>query len=235
MILNRTLQRIEKALRAQFEVSSTIRHRGERGRQREAGLNRFLRDTLPDAYGVASGEIVPYKGDSPSPQCDTIIYDKLRTPIIGRQDAVQQVPLEGVYAVIETRSVLDSHALKDASARFSAIRALPRCRTKNRRSRSTPEAPFFVLFGYHLKASVDSCRAWVAENASDEDVIVVALDGGISIWIDGHADPLWLYNFDWDTKVETYEVLSIFLAYILHLLRDIDLGKPDFLQMFQGD
>jgi len=222
-------------LRSQYEVASTIRQRGEKGRQREHGLNRLLGETLPGAYGIASGEIIPFKGEISSNQCDTIIYDRLYTPILGRSDAVQQIPLEGVYSVIETKSVIDSKALKDASSKFSNVGQMPRCQPRSRKKRSAQSAPLFVLFGYHLKCSRQAYLRWVQENAVREDLIIVALDGGMSLWVTGRPRPVWIYNYVWETKVETYETLSIFLAYLLEALSEIDLGKPHYLNLFFGD
>src|SRR5436190_20927616 len=113
MIFSKYLAEYEKLLQSKYTISGTIRHKGERGRQRENGLLMFLRETLPAAYGVATGEIIPWIGKDPSPQCDIIIYDRLRMPIFGASEAVQQVPLEGVYAVIESKSVIDSKAIAD--------------------------------------------------------------------------------------------------------------------------
>lgn len=126
MIYTSALSRIEKIIHEKYELSATIRHRGERGRQRENGLLVFLRENLPTAYGVATGEIFSFKGSLVSPQCDIIIYDQQRMPILGRSEAIQQIPLEAVYGVIECKSILDKAALKDANKKFSKIRALPR-------------------------------------------------------------------------------------------------------------
>src|SRR4051812_14903543 len=98
----------------------------ERGRQRENGLLIFLRENLPAAYGVATGEGIPYRGPTASPQCDIIIYDQLGLPILGRADAVQQVPFEAVYAVIECKSQNDGKALKDTQRQIQLKRPLRR-------------------------------------------------------------------------------------------------------------
>ncbi len=130
MIFAANLANYEKLLQQKYEVSSSIWHKGERGRQRENGLMMFLRETLPAAYGVASGEIMPFMGKKPSPQCDIIVYDRLRTPVFGRNQAVQQIPLEGVYAVIEVKSSIDAKAISDAKRKFARIKELPRCRNR---------------------------------------------------------------------------------------------------------
>jgi hypothetical protein len=167
--------------------------------------------------------------------CDTIIYDRLHTPILGRADAVQQIPLEGVYSVIETKSVIDSKALKDAASKFSNIRKMPRCPSKKRRKKSAQPAPFFALFGYHLESSVDTCRQWVKNNAIKQDLIIVSLDGGMSLWLSDRPDPVWMYNYVWETKVEVHEILSCFIAYLLETITEIDLGKPHFFSLISGE
>ncbi len=77
MVYSAIIARYEKILREQYSLTTAINHRGERGRQREDNLRKFLSDHLPAAYGVATGEILPYKGNKLSPQCDIIIYDRL--------------------------------------------------------------------------------------------------------------------------------------------------------------
>src|ERR1035437_4015942 len=126
MIFASNLSHYERLLQQKYDVSTSIWHKGERGRQRENGLLMFLRETLPAAYGVATGEIYPFMGPKPSPQCDIIIYDRLRMPVFGTREAVQQLPLEGVYAVIETKSSIDSKSIVDAKAEFQKNKLLPR-------------------------------------------------------------------------------------------------------------
>jgi hypothetical protein len=60
MIYTSSLSRIEKIIHEKYELSATIRHRGERGRQRENGFLVFLRENLPISYGVTTGEIFSF-------------------------------------------------------------------------------------------------------------------------------------------------------------------------------
>src|SRR5262245_25435663 len=182
---------MQKTIHDEYELSTTIRHRGERGRQRENGLLVFLSENLPIAYGVATGEIIPFKGLSVSPQCDIIIYDQLRMPILGRSKAVQQVPLEAVYAVIECKSILNKAALKDAEMKFSKIQMLPRCPSKTRLKKGMQREPVYILFGYRIKTSVQSCLDMMERN---EDTTVVALDSGCGIWVVERDKPLWIQS-----------------------------------------
>jgi hypothetical protein len=225
MIYTSALSGIEKIIHERYDLATTIRHRGERGRQRENGLLVFLRENLPMAYGVATGEIIPFKGSLVSPQCDIIIYDQLRMPILGRSEAIQQVPLEAVYGVIECKSVLNKAALKDAEEKFAQIRMLPRCPSKTRLRKGMQRGPIYILFGYRLKTSIQSCVDFMASDKS-ENSLVTALNSGCGIWIVGRNRPVWLQG----TNVEQnfYGTLSLFYMLLLESLSEIDLGKPLF-------
>jgi hypothetical protein len=108
-------------LQATYDVSSTIRHKGERGRSRESGVARFLKENLPEAYGVGTGEVFSFNTEGISPQCDLVVYDRMRTPIFGKDKSVQQIPIEGVFAIIEVRSIIDTAALEVARTKFGAF------------------------------------------------------------------------------------------------------------------
>jgi len=225
MIYPSIISRYEKILREQYEVSGKIRHKGEKGRQREDGLKQFLRDHLPEAYGIATGEIFPCIGDRVSPQCDIIIFDRLRMPILGKNNAVQQVPLEAVYAVIEVKSELNSSALSDMRKKIKAIREMPKSST----SLSTAQAPLFFLFGYKFRTKEETCTNFVNDNAINEDLTVTALDSGLTIWLEGHQKPIWLV-----TSVHEeghYETLVLFLVCLLEGLNNIELGSSNFFKM----
>jgi hypothetical protein len=231
MIYTRTLQALQKELQGRYEVASTIRHRGEKGRQREYGLAMFLKEYLPERYGVATGEVIPHSGDTPSPQCDIIVYDRNTCPVIGRFGTVQQVPVEGVYAVIEVKSQLTKPAIDDALAKFNVIRTLPRCSPSRRPRRGADTRPFFVLFGYELKTTEEACRDFL-QNAIDEDLSIVALDAICSLWIErpeGDVLPVILNTVNPQTG--TYDTLGLWFAALLDGLSQIDLGTPPYIKM----
>jgi hypothetical protein len=79
----------QQKLQATYDVSSTIRHKGERGRSRESGVARFLKENLPEAYDVGTGEVFSFNTEGISPQCDLVVYDRMRTPILGKDKSVQ--------------------------------------------------------------------------------------------------------------------------------------------------
>ncbi len=230
MIYTNTFAQYEKLLHQKYEVSSTIRHKGERGRQRENGLLSFLSENLPSAYGVASGEIIPYKGKIPSPQCDIIIYDRLRMPVLGRNDIVQQVPLEAVYAVIECKSLVDTKALRETKVKIDAIRLLPRCPSIRPLKKDMDSGPFFVLFGYRMKSSFNKCTQFMKQSAVDKDVQAVVLNNGCGIWLEDYTEPVWIKATE--LKSGQHETLLLFFISLLQALVSIDLGEPSFLELF---
>jgi hypothetical protein len=219
MIHAKILAGLQKELQNKYEISSTIRHKGERGRKRESGVAEFLRENLPEAYGVGTGELFSFAVEGTSPQCDIVVYDRMRTPVFGKQGSVQQIPIEGVFAVVEVRSVLDSHALKDAGRKFQTIRDLwttahPRSR---RRKNSKDKGPSFFLFGFKQMTTESSCLRFLRGN-SEEDCTLVALDSGSSIWVGPRdlskpARPVWLNTSE--PEAGMYLTLAFFFFGVL--------------------
>ena len=233
MIFYKTVAMIGRELQNKYDISSTIKHKGERGRQREHGLALVLKDILPEAYGVATGEIISAHDEQCSPQCDIIIYDRLRFPILGKTTSVQQVPYEAVYAVIEAKSIVDRAALLDAEAKFRAIRKIKRVTA--RLPKKACRGPLFVLFGYQLGTSVEACKSYLEKDSRRRgDGMITVMGHGNGIWIEVErirSSPtrqlLWMDHGSSDT-------LAFFLAAFIFSLATIDLGKPNMLLTLGG-
>jgi hypothetical protein len=245
LIHAKILAGLQKELQNKYEISSTIRHKGERGRSRETGVARFLRENLPDAYGVGTGELFSFSGEGLSPQCDIIIYDRMKTPVFGKQEAVQQIPIEAVYVVIEVRSILDTHALQDAALKFEAIRSLWHSSHPPKRGKKNDNGPAFCLFGFKRKCSE---RAFInfLKGCDTDECEIVALDSGCSIWIHPTkrsklGKPAWIRTTT--PKSDAYYTLAFFFFSMLGccqenlepldtfriLLRVAEQGRPFFI------
>ena len=205
---------LQKDLEAKYEISSTIRHKGERGRSRETGVAGFLKENLPVAFGVGTGEVFSFNTQGISPQCDIVIYDSMRTPIFGKDKAVQQIPIEGVFAIVEVRSILDVGALKAAAAKFQAIRDLWSAAKPNNASPTwDADGPEFFLFGFKLKTTTNSCLRSLRDSAALEPA-VIALDSGCSIWVGSKPSrPIWLTTTD--PAIGMYATLAFFYFGVL--------------------
>jgi hypothetical protein len=232
-MLSNTFSLIQRQFEAQYIVTTTIRHKGEKGRQREHGLAALLREHLPLAYGVATGEIMPYIGDDHSPQCDIIIYDHLHYPILGKNDAVQLVPLEAVYCVIEAKSTITKTELVDAEKKFNKIRAMPRCSPKSKLKKGMRREPCFVVFGYSLGTPQTTVETMIGNDK--QGYLVVALDSGIGCTVgEGKARKEAWVSFD-DDLILRYSTLALFYCMLLSVMQSIDLGVPDFSKLMYGD
>ncbi len=234
MIFDRILSSLENELHRRYDISSTIRHRGEKGRQREHGLSVFLKEYLPSAYGVATGELISIDGKDLSPQCDILIYNRLVTPIIGKYDAVQQVLISGTYCVIEVKSSLTKTTLKDAEQKFEKIRKLLPSQVVQDKKYLNPT---FFLFGYKLGTSVSECKKFIINHSQNEDMAVVALDTGMTIWVgpEDNSTPartVWLPGTNFTNGI--YGTLAFFYTTILEVCQSTELPKLDFKESILG-
>lgn len=234
MIHAKILAGFQQQLQATYDVSSTIRHKGERGRSREYGVARFLKENLPEAYGVGTGEVFSFNTEGISPQCDLVVYDRMRTPIFGKDKSVQQIPIEGVFAIIEVRSIIDTAALEDARTKFAAIRALAKEAQANSASRKRDsEGPAFFLFGFKLKSTPQRCLSFLHVTRA-EDTTLVALDAGHSVWVKPRDKkkslrPEWLPTHD--PEMGMYSALGFFYFHVLSACQ----SKPqplDFIKIW---
>jgi hypothetical protein len=85
-----------RRLRADFDDSATITHRGSKGTVREHDVREFLQKYLPDNVRAAgSAEIVSADGQT-SGQMDIVIYDPTAPPLFDR-GSYRILPAECVY------------------------------------------------------------------------------------------------------------------------------------------
>lgn len=241
MIYTKYLWYMEQMIHNQYDISSTIRHKGEKGRQREDGLAQFLRDNLPESYGIATGELIASEGDESSPQCDIIIYDKLYMPIIGKSSSVQQVPIEGTYAVIEVKSILNSNSLNDAKRKYEQIWAMPRCEPKTTLQEGKRRGLHYYLFGYRFSTTIQACIKLAKETDGWNDISIFALDKGGIVWVTDQKDtddefvsdtkPIWVNSTTQQKGKNSYYTLGLFFIDLLSKLQEIDLGRVSFLEL----
>ena len=114
-----------RRLRADFDASATIVHRGSKGTVRETDVLAFLQGYLPATVRAAgSAEIVSADGQA-SGQMDIVIYDPAAPPLFAR-DGYQILPAECVYGVIEVKSKLDAKELRKSIESIAKVKRLPK-------------------------------------------------------------------------------------------------------------
>lgn len=91
---------------ADLKASAGTKHSVIKGGQREDSLIGFLRDRLPERFGVATGEVVDLNGLT-GPQLDILIYDRHADfPFSTGSQTI--LPAEALLASVEIKSRLTS-------------------------------------------------------------------------------------------------------------------------------
>jgi hypothetical protein len=118
------IEAMTRQLATQLETASVISHPGEVGRARENLVRDYIRDLVPGGFGSDTGFVIDCRGNV-STQQDIIIYrlDYHPTFSIG---GVRLFTVEGVAAVVEVKSRLDTASLQDALAKLESVKDLDR-------------------------------------------------------------------------------------------------------------
>lgn len=126
-------------------------HRGESGRARELAVaTELLERFLPRKLAVASGEAVATDG-SVSAQHDILIYDALETPVFDDANGSVVVPIEGVYAVVEVASSLDTAKLQQDAGKINRIKNMPKASDTAYFRRDFPVLHGFNIYGREFR------------------------------------------------------------------------------------
>lgn len=83
-VLKAVLRNAQEMVIGESRRAAAFQHKGIRGDERSAALATFLRERLPDAFGVCKGEAIDYR-DQRSGQLDLIIYHKQSCVAVSKQ------------------------------------------------------------------------------------------------------------------------------------------------------
>ena len=174
MNTKKLFQNISQKMRADFNASAEIAHSGSKGTVREHFLCDFLRERLPQRYGVGSGEIVARTRNTSSRQCDVIVYDKFNGVVLYSSDEVQVYPVDCVYGIIEVKSALSKGELLDALEKIKILkemapRGLAQATGPGLTSAYHRPQPFGMVFAYGLAGNsldslLENLKEWEARN-----------------------------------------------------------------------
>ena len=126
--LSRILQLTAAELLVKFDkLRDAIEHNGLVGEEGEKIVAAFLRERLPGAIGVTTGEVLDVERGR-SRQTDVVLYDAMRTPMLftGEEKDTHVVPAEGVLAVIEVKKRLRSIDLDGCLRNCRSVKQLVR-------------------------------------------------------------------------------------------------------------
>ena len=121
--LSEILAGVARRMKADFELSGLVEHRGSKGAVRERVVQDFLRSYVPRNVAVlGSSEVVDATG-AVSGQCDVLLVDA-GTPPLWVEEDLRVVPAECVYVVIEVKSNLTADEMRSAWASVRKVKAL---------------------------------------------------------------------------------------------------------------
>jgi len=182
-IFNAVLAQAKQELLIDGAKAEAFLHKGIRGDERAAAFSRFLREKLPEKFGVGKGEVIDHL-DQRSGQLDVMIYDQASCAPISRQNENVLLPCEALYAVVEVKTTISQKELNTSFLAAGKIRALrpfgatfvaPRqdglpANDKNHRC-------MYIIFGYTSDLANDS--KWLEKE--NERARLAASEAGISL------------------------------------------------------
>lgn len=122
---------IESLIKAKQDVLESkltvlLSHPTTKGDHCESVWIDFFRSFLPNKYAVDKGFVFDSKGGV-SDQIDIIIYDAAYTPLIFSTDSGEKfITAESVYAVFESKQVIDKSTLSYADKKIDSVKQLYR-------------------------------------------------------------------------------------------------------------
>lgn len=120
------LEAKQTELSAMLGISNVISHPTGKGDNTEENWKKFLREILPQKYGIDRGYLIDSKGNE-SNQIDLIIYDALYSPLIITSQAGEKfIPIESVYAVVEVKPSINKTTLEYANKKIESVKKLQR-------------------------------------------------------------------------------------------------------------
>jgi hypothetical protein len=157
-------------------------HKGIRGDERAASLAQFLRQRLPERFGVGKGEVLDYL-DHRTGQLDLVVYDQSSSAPISAQNENLLLPCEALYIAIEVKSIVTQTELDKsfkAAARLRELRPFKAHFVAPRKdgSPATDENHrcMYVIFGYTSNVANDA--QWLEKEQTRMNS--AAKDAGIS-------------------------------------------------------
>lgn len=118
---------VGKELVAAFKKAGLSTTPGQIGAARETAARKNFEQILPPGIGVGSGFVIDSYGGT-SRQIDVVIYEKNICPVYSINDdpGTSYYPCEGVVAVGEIKSNLDSDTLEDIFCKMKSVKQLKR-------------------------------------------------------------------------------------------------------------
>jgi hypothetical protein len=122
-VFRSVMEQAKQRLLLESAEAANFGHKGIRGDERAASVQKLFRERLPERFGVEKGEVIDYE-DTRTGQLDFIIYDRARcAPIrVGNENLL--LPCEALYCVIEVKTKITRKELNTCYRAADKVRSL---------------------------------------------------------------------------------------------------------------
>lgn len=216
--LHKLLEGASQQLRADFEATRLIPHRGVKGEEREEAVKRFLNEHMPRRFKAVSGFILD-QNEQVSGHEDVIIYDHQYAPTYRYSERSAIVPNDAVAAVVEVKSRLNGDALANAMQKAHEVKALVKSKQ-----------------GVTMTMDDRGCLQETSEVEADglilTKVFLFAYESDLSI--QGVADAWHKHYLDVPLTMNLDEIIILDRGVIVHYFNDPRLHPPTALAPHSG-
>ncbi|MFK8258404.1 DUF6602 domain-containing protein [Erwinia sp. AnSW2-5] len=170
MDIRKIFEAISVELSAKFQKTMQIKHNGGKGDNRENAFVDFLKEYLPNKYGIGRGEVISPENEI-SGELDIVIFDKDHCPLFLKSDSHSLYPRESVFGAISMKSHLDSAELKDAYNNIASLKKIISTQgftnslTPGMSTGLNPVVPVTAIFSYATNRSLEA----IAKQVNDLD------------------------------------------------------------------
>ncbi len=151
-------------------------HRPSAGINREDLVANFLRNHLPERFGVSTGLVISHDGMF-SNEADLVVFDKPNNSPLYPDVRKKLWPVEALYALIEVKTQLNPRDLTDAISKFRKFKKLQR-RFRFVKGRQNITESLAILWSFDssspetLKNSLTSMLGVIPSNERPDFVVV---------------------------------------------------------------
>ena len=168
-----------------FQMAGFATTPGQIGSAREVPVRKQLMQLLPRGVGVGSGCVIDSYGNT-SRQMDVVLYEREICPVfsINKDPASTYYPCEGVIAVGEVKTNIDSRELEDIFKKIKSVKELRRFTALS--SSGVPRIQDYVAFrkyGSPLNAVAPKPRDFNQDMHPSDQIYSFALGGRLDLSI----------------------------------------------------
>lgn len=173
MDIRKIFEALSNELTAKFQKTIQIKHNGGKGDNREDAFADFLKEYLPNKYGIGRGEVISPENEI-SGELDIVIFDKDHCPLFIKSDSHSIYPRESVFGAICMKSHLDSTELKDAYNNIASLKKIMSSQgftnspIPGMDSGLSPVVPVTAIFAYAANRSLEAIAQQV--NVLDKEL-----------------------------------------------------------------